>query len=358
MNNYQLLKSSWKWFNNKYLMQTILWILLTICLIICAILWEVKSSIFNKILTFDFFNNASITDETIITLKTYLYIAIFSSCIASNTLIFIQIRCWMKKYIENKYKVISNFENNFFIFKALLVLNVARNITYIFCFTNVFTTLFVLTYWFCYFIIYIILEKILEEKNQILGNPWWKDIEKRSLFIILGFEVLYLIVKNSILNFTKGTINIDQVLKYFIPASSLALILAVFIQSLVKNDVKTILNNIKNVKTKVDDFKIFYNWDYKNIISDFLFVKEAPLIIRNELKQKVLTNEEKNKIFELLHEIYQFLIFVEKQNIKVSELKYIYYHLFYEITNRDEISQIKNRIINTKKKNLKIILKK
>ncbi|TLF28486.1 MAG: hypothetical protein FCO83_00150, partial [Spiroplasma sp. WSS] len=85
MNNYQLLKSSWKWFNNKYLMHTILWILLTICLIICAILWEVKSSIFNKILTFDFFNNASITDETIITLKTYLYIAIFSSCIASNT---------------------------------------------------------------------------------------------------------------------------------------------------------------------------------------------------------------------------------------------------------------------------------
>lgn len=134
MNNYQLLKSSWKRFNNKYLMQTILWILLTICLIICAILWEVKSSIFSKILTFDFFNNASITDETIITLKTYLYIAIFSSCIASNILIFIQIRCWMKRYIENKYKVISNFENNFFIFKALLVLNVSSNITYIFLF--------------------------------------------------------------------------------------------------------------------------------------------------------------------------------------------------------------------------------
>lgn len=97
------------------------------------------------------------------------------------------------------------------------------------------------------------------------------------------------------MNFTKGAINIDQVLKYFIPASSLALILAVFIQSLVKNDVKTILKNIKDVKTKVDDFKIFYNWDYKNIINDFLFVKEAPIIIRNELKQKVLTNEEKIK---------------------------------------------------------------
>ena len=354
MNNYQLLKSSWKWFNNKYLIQTILWILFTICLIICAILWEFKNSIFNKILTFDFFNNANITDETIITLKTYLYIAIFSSCITSSTLIFIQIKCWIKKYIENKYKVISNFENNFFIFKSLLVLNVTKNITYIFCFTNVFTALFILTYWFCYFIIYIILDKILEEQNQILDSPWWKDIEKRSLFIILGFEVLYLIVKNSILNFTNGAINIDQVLKYFIPASSLALILAIFIQSLVKNDVKIILNNIKNVKTKVDNFKIFYNWNYDNVISDFLFIKEAPLIIRNELKQKVLNNEEKTKIFKLLHEIYQFIIFVEKQNIKVSELKYIYYHLFYEITDHDEISQIKIIIINTKK-NIKII---
>lgn len=358
MNNYQLLKSSWRWFNNKYLIQTILWILFTIGLIVCAVLWEVKNNIFNKILTFDFFNNAKITDDTIITLKTYLYIAIFSSCIATNALIFIQIKCWIKKYIENKYQVISNFENNFFIFKALLVLNVARNITYIFCFTNVFTAIFVLIYWLCYFIIYLILDRVLVAKNQILDNVWWKDTEKRSLFIILGFEVLYLIVKNSILKATNGAINIDQVLKYFIPASSLALILAVFIQSLIKNDIKTILNNIKNVKTKVDDFKIFYNWDYHHVINDFLFIKEAPLIIRNQLKKKVLTSEEKTKIFELLHEIYQFIIFIEKQNIKISELKYIYYHLFYEITNDNEIAQIKMRIIKTKKTNMSIIVKK
>ncbi len=71
-----------------------------------------------------------------------------------------------EKYIENKYKVISNFENNFFIFKALLVLNVARNITYIFCFTNVFTTLFVLTYWFCYFIIYNFRKNIRRKKSD------------------------------------------------------------------------------------------------------------------------------------------------------------------------------------------------
>lgn len=358
MNNYQLLKSSWRWFNNKYLIQKILWILLTIGLLICAILWEVKNSIFNKILTFDFFNNANITDDTIITLKTYLYIAIFSSCVATNALIFIQIKCWMKKYIENKYQVISSFENNFFIFKTLLVLNVARNITYIFCFTNVFTAIFVLIYWFCYFVIYLILDKVLIVKSQILTNVWWKDTEKRSLFIILGFEVLYLIAKNSILKVTAGAINIDQVLKYFIPASSLALILAVFIQSLVKNDVKTILNNIKNVKNKVDNFKIFYNWDYTSVMNDFQFIKEAPLIIRNQLKQKILTNDERAKTFELLHEIYQFIIFIEQQNIKISELKYIHYHLFYEITNRDEVSQIKMTIIKTKKKNIKVILKK
>ena len=359
MNNYQLLKSSWRWFNNKYLIQTILWFLLTISLIVCAILWETKNDIFNKILTFDFFNNAKITEETIITLKTYLYIAIFSSCVAANALIFIQIKCWIKKYIETKYQVISSFENNFFIFKALLVLNVTRNITYIFCFTNVFTAVFVLIYWFFYFIIYIILDKKLVAKRQMLdSSAWWKDSQQRSLFIILGFEVLYLILKNSILKLTDGAINIDQVLKYFIPASSLALILAVFIQSLVKNDVKNILNNINNVKTKVDNFKMFYNWDYNNVFNDFLFIKESPSIIRNQLKQKLLTAEEKTKVIEFLHIIYQFIIFIEKQNIKTSELRYIYYHLFYEINNDNEIIQIKNTIIKNKKKNMKKILKK
>lgn len=350
MNSYQILKSSYKWFNNKYLIQTILWILLTIALLVCAILWEVNNDIFNKILAFDFFNNAKITADTIITLKTYLYIAIFSSCIAANALIFIEIKCWIKKYIETKYQVISNFENNFFIFKTLLVLNVTRNITYIFCFTNVFTAIFILIYWLFYFIIYLILDRVLVEKSQMLANAWWKDNQKRSLFIILGFEVLYLIVKNSILKFTAGAINIDQVLKYFIPASSLALILAVFIQNLVKNDVKTILNNINNVKTKVDNFKIFYNWDYNNMINDFLFIKEAPLIIRNQLKSKVAISDERVKIIKLLHEIYQFITFIEAQNLKTNELKYIYYHLFYEITNDNEISQIKTQIIKSKKR--------
>ncbi|WP_308149427.1 hypothetical protein [Spiroplasma sp. AdecLV25b] len=349
MTKYQLLKSSWRWFNNKYLIQTILWLIFTIALMITAILWESDSKVFSKILLMDFFNNAKITDDVITTLKTYLYIAILGSYVAASALILIQIKCWFKKYVETKYEVISNFENNFFIFKILLVLNVAKNITYIFCFTNVFTTALVLIYWFFYLIIYLILEKIVGEKNQILGNPWWKDSQKRSLFFILGIEVLYLIVKNLILKLTNGQTNIDQVLKYFIPASSLALILAVFVQSLVKNDVKKILHNINNVSDKVDDFKIFYNWDSTRVVDDYLFIKEAPLVIRNKIKSKVLVTSEKKEVLMLITEIYKFLNFIETQNIRTSEVRYIYYHLFYELSDANEMEQIKAQIIKTKR---------
>lgn len=349
MTSYKLLKSSWKGFNNKYLLQTILWIIFTIALLITAILWESDAKIFSKILLMDFFNNAAITAEVVATLKTYLYIAILGSFIAANALILIQIKCWVKKYIETKYEVISSFENNFFIFKTLLVLNVTKNITYIFCFTNAFTAALMLIYWFFYFTIYSILKKIVGEKHEILGNHWWKDSQKRSLLFILGIEVLYLIIKNLILKFTDGQTNIDQVLKYFIPASSLALILAVFVQSLVKNDVKTILNNINNVSSKVDNFKIFYNWDATRVLENYLFLKEAPLIMRNKMKNKVLSVSEKEKVQTLLTKIYEFLNFIEKQNIKTSELRYIYYHLFYELSDAHEIEQIKIRIIKTKK---------
>lgn len=349
MIQYQLLKSSWKWFSNKYLIETILWIIFTIALIASAIVWESDNTIFSKILLMDFFNNAFITDDVIATLKTYLYIAILASCIATGALILIQVKFWIKKYIETKYEVISSFENNFFIFKTSLLLNVAKNITYIFCFTNAFTAALVLIYWFLYFTVHSILEKIIGNKNQILSNVWWKDSQKRSLFLILGIEALYLIVKNLILKFTNGQTNIDQVLKYFIPASSLALILAVFIQSLVKNDVKSVLSNINNVITKVDNFKIFYNWDLQRVLGDYLFVKEAPLIIRKKIKSKVLSNNEKEEVLVLLTEIYKFLNFVETQNIKISELRYIYYHLFYELDDASEMEQIKNRIIKTKK---------
>lgn len=349
MIQYQLLKSSWKWFSNKYLIETILWIIFTIALIASAIVWESNNTIFSKILLMDFFNNAFITDDVIATLKTYLYIAILASCIAAGALILIQVKFWIKKYIETKYEVISSFENNFFIFKTSLLLNVAKNITYIFCFTNAFTAALVLIYWFLYFTVHSILEKIIGNKNQILSNVWWKDSQKRSLFLILGIEALYLIVKNLILKFTNGQTNIDQVLKYFIPASSLALILAVFIQSLVKNDVKSVLSNINNVITKVDNFKIFYNWDLQRVLGDYLFVKEAPLIIRKKIKSKVLSNNEKEEVLVLLTEIYKFLNFVETQNIKISELRYIYYHLFYELDDASEMEQIKNRIIKTKK---------
>ncbi|WP_375317993.1 hypothetical protein [Spiroplasma endosymbiont of Virgichneumon dumeticola] len=82
---------------------------------------------------------------------------------------------------------------------------------------------------------------------------------------------------------------------------------------------------------------IFYNWDSTRVVYDYLFIKEAPLVIRNKIKSKVLVTSEKKEVLMLITEIYKFLNFIETQNIRTSEVRYIYYHLFYELSDANEM---------------------
>lgn len=350
----KILKNNWKVISNKYLLKTILWLILTIVLILFSILLKIYPNWFKTLLKWDFFNNGlnfinpEINKEKIVLFETYLYMAILSSIIASIALILIEIKIIKKKYVEFKYQIISNIDNNYFIFKNLLFVNISQNITFIFCFTNSITFVFVLIYFLFYFSIDNILDKNFKfTKNQV-KTKWWDTNQRKSTFIILTIEASYFLLKN-ILKSSNINIDFDQILKYFIPASSLALIIAVFIQNLVKNNVKKILKDMNEAPNKANDFKIFYKLEGKNVLKNYEFIKTMPIVIKNKVNEK---NSNKEEILILVDKIYHLIDILEnKKKEKISkqnEINYLLYHIFYEIKTDSELNQINNKIIKEK----------
>ncbi|MGL5268533.1 MAG: hypothetical protein ACRC8P_02060 [Spiroplasma sp.] len=345
------LKNNLKMISNKYLLKTISWLTLTSALIIFTVIIKTYPDWFKFLLKWDFFNNGlnfvnpKISQETLLLFETYLYMAILSSIIGSIALILIEIKIIKKKYIEFKYQIISDAENNYFIFKNLLFVTISQNITFIFCFTNAITFIFVLIYFFIFFIIDNLLDKGFKFTKDQVKTKWWDTNDRKSTFLILKIEVTYFLVKN-ILKSNAINIDFDQILKYFIPASSLVLIIAVFIKSLIKNNVKKILTNINSAPTKANDFKIFYKLEGDNVLKNYDFVKSMPLIIKNKANEKDGTKE---NVLSLINHISQMIEILEnKKKIKSSkenEINYLIYHIFYEIKNEEELKQISKKIM-------------
>lgn len=345
------LKKNWKVISNKYLLKTILWLLLTTILIVFSIIIKTNCDWFKFLLRWDFFNNGlnfinpKITEESMLLFETYLYMAILSSIIGSIALILIEIKIIKKKYIEFKYQIISKVDNNYFIFKNLLFVTISQNITYIFCFTNAITFTFVLVYFLIFFLIDNLLDKGFKFTKKEVKRKWWNTNDKKSTFSVLAIEVIYFLVKN-ILKSSAINIDFDQILKYFIPASSLALIIAVFIKSLIKNNVKKILNNMNNAPIKANDFKIFYQFEGKNVLKNYEFIKTMPLVIKNKSNEK---ESIKQTILSLIDKISQIVEILEKkkkiQSTKENEINYLLYHIFYEIKSEKELEQIRKKIM-------------
>lgn len=346
-----ILKNNWKVIANKYLLKTILWTILTSSLIVFAVVIKVHPDWFKTLLKWDFFNNGlnfiepKISPENLILFETYLYMAILASIIANVTLILIEIKIIRKKYIELKYQIFSNINNNYFIFKNLLFVNISQNITYIFCFTNAITFSFVILYFLIYFIIDNILDQNFKYTKDQIKTKWWDNNGQKSTFTVLLIEVSYFLLKN-VLKSSSINIDFDQILKYFIPASSLALIIGVFVQSLVKNNVKKILNNMSNAPTKANDFKIFYKLEDKDVLKSYDFIKTMPIVVKNKVNDEKTT---KTDVLELIDQIVQLIDVLESskkaKTIKENEINYLFYHIFYEIKTETELNQISKKLL-------------
>lgn len=353
----KILKNNWKIIANKYLLKTILWTTLTTFLITFALIIKVHPDWFQSLLKWDFFNNGlnfidpKFSQENLILFETYLYMAILASVIANIGLILIEIKIIRKRYIESKYQIFSNINNNYFIFKNLLFVNISQNITYIFCFTNAITFIFILFYFLIYFIIDNILDKNFKFTKEQIKTKWWENNDQKSTFTILAIEASYFLLKN-ILKSSSINIDFDQILKYFIPASSLALIIGVFVQSLVKNNVKKILNNMNNAPTKANEFNIFYKLEGEKALSCFEFIKTMPTFIKDKINQN---DTNKADTLQLVHQVSQVIDTLESnkkaKTIKENELNYLIYHIFYEIKSEAELDQIRKKIVPKEKGN-------
>lgn len=350
-----ILKNNWKIIANKYLLKTVLWTTLTTALIAFALIIRVHPDWFQTMLKWDFFNNGmnfvdpNFTKENLVLFETYLYMAILASIVANIGLILVEIKIISKRYIEAKYQIFSKINNNYFIFKNLLFVNISQNITYIFCFTNAITFIFVLVYFLIYFLIDNILDKNFQFTKEQVRTKWWDDNEQKSTFTILTIEVGYFLLKN-ILKSSSINIDFDQILKYFIPASSLALIIGVFVQSLVRNNVKKILNNMNSAPTKANDFNIFYKLEGKNVLVNYEFVRTMPIVLKNKVHEVNADKEAILVLIDLISELIDALDNKKKaKRIKENELNYLTYHIFYEIKTEAELKQISSKILPKRK---------
>lgn len=344
------LKNNLKVISNKYLLKTTLWLLLNSVLIAFSVIIKLNPELFKILLRWDFFNNGmnffdpEIDKETVLLFETYLYMAILSSSIASIFLIMVQIKIISKKYIELKYQIISKVGNNYFIFKNILFFNISHNITFIFCFTNAIMFIFSLIYFLFYFILDNLLDKNFKFTKEKLKDKWWLDNQQKSTYLIFIIEIIYFLVKN-LLKSKAIDVDFDQILKYFIPASSLALMIAVFTQSLVKNNVKKVLNNMSTAPTKAKDFKIFYKLEKEKVISNFEFIKSVPNIVKNKINEENSNKEDVLLLIEEISNLIELLFKNQKmKKLKENEVSYLFYHIFYEVKLEEELKNISTKI--------------
>lgn len=276
----------------------------------------------------------------------YIFITTLIAIIGFCFYLFLIFKIYRRSLFEKKHNLSTNFSNEYTIYDIKIYLSFVINLAIVFSFFNFLSTLITLVYGLVLVISSYFLWYVLKQKTEVLvSRRWWK-----SPNFILFLSILLIQNGISILKvfFTAYfSVNLDLILNILFPIGTITVMITLLIKNMLNSKVSSVIKSIKSINSKVTSFRIFYYTQREKSLEDYTFVSQLPKLVANPLKNNSINKDEAFKLMALIDETVLFF----EENIKVKkELNYMLFHLFNEIVDKNEITEIKENILKIKNK--------
>ena len=280
------------------------------------------------------------------TAYSYIFITILIALVALIFYIVIIIKLYRRRAFERKYNLTTQFGNDYPIYDIKMYLGFTVNLTIVFSFFNFLTSIIIIIYGLILVLTSYFFWYILKIKTEILvARKWWKSSNFVLFLSVVLFENGYTLLKSIFAQ--QFNVNLDLILSIILPIGTITIIITLLIKNMLSSQVTAVRNAIKTINKKVSAFQIFYYTQKEKALEDYAFVTQLPKFVRLPLQNNKINSKQ---ALVLMTTIDETIIFFKNHLSKQKELNYMLFHLFNEITDNEEIEEIKNNIGKLEKK--------
>lgn len=272
----------------------------------------------------------------------YVFISATIALIALFFYILINIKNLRRRLFEKKYQLSTVYPNNYFIFNTKIYLDFITSLTIVFCFFNFITTIIAIIYGIFNVVISTLNRWIFKvDSPAFLPRKWWRGGNFGFFVMVLVIQNSYTIAKSYFA--TQFDVDIDIIVSIIIPIGTITVIVAIFIRNMMAAKVTA----VKTIMVRVMAFKIYVHSQDDKVFSDYSFMRDMPIIIKERFLSKTINNKQGLELLGIIDETVEFF----RLNIKKpDELNYMLFHLFNDVHEIAEIEEMRHNILKVKSK--------
>lgn len=283
------------------------------------------------------------------TAYSYIFITILIALIALIFYIVIIIKLYQRRTFQKKYRLTTEFTNDYSIYDIKMYLGFTINLAIVFSFFNFLTTIIVLIYGAILVLTSYFFWYVLNIKTEVLIiQKWWKSPNFVLFSSIILFQNGYTLLKAVFAQ--KFNVNLDLILSIILPIGTITIFITLLIKNMLSSQVTAVKTAIKTINAKISAFQIFYYTQKEKALEDYTFVSQLPTLVRIPLQNNSIDTKQ---AFLLMATIDETIIFFKTHFHKPKELNYMLFHLFNRITDIKEIEEIKSNILKVEQKKFK-----
>lgn len=235
---------------------------------------------------------------------------------------------------------------NLTVFKIKLYTDFIMSLAIVFAFFNFLSTLIVIGYWLLNWISWFIFH--LYDKKYEKNNTSMNDNRSNLQYLafVMIYQNIYTLVKAVFLS--RWGVNLDLIFSIILPIGTITVIVGLFIKNLLNSKISNVMRDVKNINSVINTFRTFYYTNRENALKDFDFIAILPPMIKNPLTKGDITTQQ---TVELINELDDTTKFIEDHYAKnVKEKQFMLYTLFNNVTNKEQINEMKENILKLQAK--------
>lgn len=267
----------------------------------------------------------------------YIFITALIAIIGFIFYLIIIIKVYCRASFEKRYNLNVKYHNDYVIYDIRIYLNFTINLAIVFSFFNFLSTLVSLAYGFILVLVsYLFWYGFKIKSETLIKHKWWKSPNFALFTTILLVQNMFNILKIIFAN--EFGVNLDLILSVLFPIGTITVMITLLIRNMMNTQVSAIMKAIKTINVRVSSYRIFYYSQKEKSLEDYTFVSQLPILIKIPFAKNAINTHDAYKLMTIIDEAATFF---EQHFEKEKEKKYMLYHLFNEITDVDEIAEIK-----------------
>lgn len=268
----------------------------------------------------------------------YIFITALIAIIGFIFYIIVIVRIYSRARFEKRHDLVVNYHNDYVIYDIKMYLNFTVNLAIVFSFFNFLSTLVALAYGAILVLVSYFFWYILRIKSETLvKHKWWKSPNFILFAIILIVQNTFNILKVIFAN--EFGVNLDLIISVLFPIGTITVMLTILIRNMLNTQVSAVMKAIKTIQARVTAYRIFYYSQKQKSLEDYTFVTQLPTMIKVPFAKNTINTAQAYKLMTIIDDT---TTFIEQHYEKEKEKKYMLYHLFTNVIEIDEITEIKS----------------